>query len=219
MAEPGVPHPRIEFYTLRLEKPFRISNRWELATRCDLPFAHSNFPSPDNPHGDYECGWADTLSQGILLYTARNRWSLLAGLRVVWPTASRDELGLGKIQMIPIAGLSCQLPEISKGSSFTPIVRYATDVGGYGGRLHISQLQFRPMLNIELPKGWTATLFPSADIIINLADHSKLFLPFDAMLSKSVTKNTVAYVEVGLPIIKEFRYYDFKILTGISVSF
>ena len=121
--------------------------------------------------------------------------------------------------MVPVIGLLYNLPEISKGSNFAPLVRYAADVGGYGGRGPVSQFQIKPTLNLELPRGFTVTLFPSGDIIVNLADHNKCFLPFDAMISKTVFKNTVLYAEVSIPMIREFCYYDFKFLTGLSVTF
>ena len=217
---PRVPHPQIEYYTLRLEKPFKLSEHWDLATRFDLISAYSNRSSPDNPNGDYESGMYDSLAQGLFVYNASKRWSLLAGLRTWWPTGTQDQFGLGKIQTIPIAGFICQLPEISKGSNFAPQVRYVVDVGGIAGRRHINRLQFRPMLNIELPKGFTATLFPSADIIVDMSNHkNRWFVPFNGMLSKTLTKNTVLYVECGVPIVKVLHYYNFKILTGLSVSF
>lgn len=205
----------------RLEQPIPLTQdqKWKLAMRLDVPMVFNNKPGPDNPAGRTTFGLGDVLLQVVLVNAPTERFGYGVGLRALFPTASADQFGSGKYRLVPIVGARFSLPEISPGSYFEPIVRYDSDVGGYGGRSRISQLRLGPMLNIQLPRHWYVTLFPSQDIVLNTVDGHKWFLPADFLVGRRITKDTVAAVEVSVPIVKEFTLYDFKLQFRFSRSF
>ncbi|MEP6671189.1 MAG: hypothetical protein ABJF10_18655 [Chthoniobacter sp.] len=206
-------------FILRRDQPIRLSKDWKLATRLDVPFVLSNGTGRDNPQGRTEFGTGDVLAEAVLVDTLNERFAFGGGLRVLFPTANEDQFGSGKYRLIPLMGARFFLPEISKGSFFQPVVRYDFDAGGYGGRNHVSQLQFSPTLNIQLPDRWFLTLFPSQDIVVNNIGGHKWFLPADFLIGRNLDQRTVASVEVSIPIVKQFTLYDFKLEARVSYSF
>jgi len=206
-------------FTLRRDQPFVLGGGWKLATRFDIPFVQNDKTSRDNPNGDTHFGTGDDLVQAILIDSVTDRFAAGAGMRAVFPTANEDQFGAGKYQLLPIAGAREKIPELSVGSFAEVIVRYDTDVGGYGGRSHIKQLQFSPTFNLALPDRWFVTLFPSQDFVVNLQDNDKWFVPADVLIGRNLTKNTVATIEVSVPIVKQYVLYDFKLEAHISFSF
>jgi hypothetical protein len=206
-------------FILRMEHPFQIADKWKIATRFDMPFVLSNNTSSDNPHGKYGFGTGDFLAEGVLVNNFTERFAYGAGLRVLFPTANADQFGAGKYQLIPIAGLRFFIPEISKGTYFSPIIRYAADAGGYGGRKHISQLQMGPMFNWDIPGPWFINLYPSQDIVLSTIGGHKWFVPADFMVGRNLTKNTVMSVEISIPMVRQFTLYDFKLEARFSHSF
>jgi hypothetical protein len=122
-------------------------------------------------------------------------------------------------QNLPPNDHNLALPEVSKGSFFAFLVRYDYDFAGEADRPHRSELQFAPLFNINLPQQWFVTLYPSSDIRINLIDGGKLFLPFNAMVGKMVTRSIVASVEIGVPMVNDYHVYDFKLEARVGVFF
>jgi hypothetical protein len=206
-------------FTLRLDHPFQIADAWKIAVRLDMPFVLSNSTSSDNPNGKYGFGAGDFLAQGALINTFSERFAYGAGLRVLFPTANADQFGGGKYQFIPFIGFRYSIPELTKGSYFEPVVRYDADVGGYGGRKHVSQLQMGPMFNLDFPGRCFLTLYPSQDIVLNTIGGRKWFVPADFMIGQKINKNTIVAIEISIPIIREFTLYDFKLEARITHSF
>jgi len=206
-------------FTLRRDQPFLLNDEWKIATRFDIPFVQNDKTSRDNPEGDTHFGTGDILLQAALVDTVTDHFAWAAGARMVFPTANEDQFGAGKYQVLPILGARQKLPGISVGSFAEIILRYDTDVGGYGGRSHIKQFQFSPTLNIALPDRYFVTLFPSQDFVVNLQDNDKWFIPADILLGRNITKNTVASLELSVPIVKQCLLYNFKIEAHISFSF
>ena len=93
---------------------------------------------------------------------------------------------------------------------------YDFDFAGDEDRQHQSELQFAPLFNINLPQQWFVTLFPSSDIRINLMDDGKLFLPFNIMVGKMVTRSIVASVELGVPMVNDYEEVAEKLLARQS---
>jgi len=206
-------------FTLRRDQPFLLGDGWKLATRVDMPFVQNDKTSRDNPGGLTHVGTGDVLLQAILIDSLTDRFAYGAGARALFPTANEDQFGAGKYQIIPTIGAREKIPELSVGSFTEIIVRYDTDVGGYGGRSHIKQLQFSPTFNIALPNRWFVTIFPSQDFVVNLQDNDKWFVPADILIGRNLTKNTVATLELSVPIVKQYILYNFKLEAHLSFSF
>lgn len=210
--------------TPRVDKPFVLGHGWTFATRLDVPLMASDVVSGDNMGGKYQFGLADVLVQALLIKTVSKTFAWAAGAQLIFPTATRDELGAGKYRVVPTFGARWITPCFGKGSWFAMIGRVDADYAGEKDRKHIRNLQLQPMFNFSLPKAWFLSIYPSSDIRVNLADKrggdtGRLFLPIDFMVGKMVRRRVVASVEVGVPIIDDYKVYDFKMEARLGVFF
>jgi Putative MetA-pathway of phenol degradation len=209
--------------TLRGDYRFEVAPQWKIALRTDLPFSVKNPVSNDNPSGSYLQGLGDADVQVAVLHDFNARWAAGLGGRLIAPTGD-DNLTSGKWQAMPLAGFRYMLPEVSKGSYFIALARYDISFAGDPTKKNISNLQLAPELNITLFNQWFVTLYPSPDIRANYGDHvtgqtGRLFLPLDVMLGRNLTKDVVASIEVGAPIIKDYPVYNFKTELRINLKF
>jgi len=206
-------------FILRLDHPIPLSKEWKIATRLEMPFVLNDSPGADNPDGETRFGTGDFLAQAELIDTVTKRFAWGFGARVVFPTASEDQLGSGRYQLVSLAGFRYSLPELSRGSFFQPLVRYDFDIGGDANRKHISRFRFSPTLNIALPQRWYLTLYPSQDIVLDNIGGHRWFIPADFLIGRHLSDRVVASLEASIPIIKEFSLYDFKLEGRIGFSF
>lgn len=209
--------------TLRADARFDIAPQWTVALRSDLPFADKNPITADNPNGGYVQGLGDADVQAALIKTINARWAAGAGLRIVAPTGAPD-ITSGKWQALPILGARYMLPELSEGSYVLGLVRYNVSFAGDPSKRNISNLQLAPTLNLGLPETWFVTFYPDPDIRVNFGDPvtgqtGRLFLPFDFMVGRTVAKDTIVSLEIGVPIVRDYPVYDFKAVARLNVKF
>jgi len=208
---------------LRSDVKIDLAPQWTLALRGDLPFAAKNPITSENSAGGYVYGLGDADVQAALIKTFDARWAAGGGLRIVAPTGSED-LTSGKWQALPIIGARYMLPEFSPGSFVIALVRYDVSFAGLASAKNISNLQFEPELNINLPDRWFVTFYPSPDIRLNFGDPitgqtGRLFLPADVLVGRSLTKDIIASLELSVPIVNEYPVYNFKAVTRLNVKF
>ena len=209
--------------TLRADRWFNIAPQWQLALRIDLPFIAKNPINSENSDGDFLYGLGDAYTQAALICTFDPRWAAGIGVRLIAPTG-QENLTSDKWRLMPQAAVRAMLPEIASGSYFQALVRYDISIAGDPSAKTISNLQLAPMLNISLPDRWFVTFYPNPDIRVNFGDPvtgqtGRLFLPFDAMLGRKLTKNLTASLEVGVPIIKDYPVYDLKTEVRLNFSY
>jgi hypothetical protein len=206
-------------FILRRDQPFTLGEGWKFATRLEMPFVLSDKKSAENPKTDTWFGPGDLLFQSALIETVTQRLAWGGGGRILFPTARQDQLGAGKYQLLPILGARCMLPELSPGSFAELVARYDFDIGGSGGRNHVSRFQISPTFSVALPRHWFLTLYPSQDIAVNLLGGAKWFVPADFSLGRNLSERTVVSLEVSVPIVKEFVLYQFKLAARVGFSF
>jgi hypothetical protein len=208
---------------LRFDHSLDLAPQWILALRTDLPLLAKNPITSDNPYGDYIQGVGDADVQAFLVRNLDQRWAVGFGARLIAPTGG-DNLGSGKWQIMPGAGLRYALTEINPSSYFEPIVRYDVSFAGDPTKRNISNLQFAPTFNLGLPDRWFVTFYPSPDIRINFGDPitgqtGRLFLPFDVRVGQKLSDNIALSLEIGVPIIKDYPVYDFKTEARLNVIY
>ncbi len=233
-------------FTFRADDIFRLSDRWRVSGRLEVPLAYTNLragnnaTSPDSADRPFRFGTGEVVTQVLGIYDIDARTALAFGTQFIFPTASPKDLGANQYLLVPTLVASWQLPEISLGSFFAPIVRYNFDIarssgGGHTSELrHTSELQFSPTMNIMLPDRWFVTLFPGTtggDIRYNLEqrqreDKGRLFLPANFMVGKllggDIRPDMVASLEIGIPIINDYKRptlpgtYNFRIEARIG---
>lgn len=212
-----------ETLNLRMDHALDLAPMWIMALRSDLPLLAKNPISSSNPDGDYLHGVGDADVQAAVIHNLSRRWAVGFGARLITPTGG-DTLGSGKWQIMPIVGARYALWEINSSSYFEPIIRYDTSFAGDPTKRNISNLQFAPTFNLGLPDQWFLTLYPSADIRINLGDPiagqtGRLFLPFDARIGRRLADNAALSFELGVPIIKDYPIYNIKTQVRLNVTY
>jgi hypothetical protein len=212
-----------ETLNLRMDHSLDLAPMWILALRADLPLLAKNPLSSSNPDGDYLSGVGDADVQAVIVHNLDQRWTVGFGARLIAPTGD-DNLGSGKWQIMPAAGVRYALWEINSSSYFEPVVRYDVSFAGDPIRKNISNLQFAPTFNLGLPNHWFITFYPSPDIRINYGDPitgqtGRLFLPFDARIGRQLSKNTALSFELGVPIISDYPVYRLKTQVRLNVTY
>jgi hypothetical protein len=221
---PGTTRPvTTDTVTLRADRWFDLAPQWQLVLRADLPFVAKNPINSDDPDGHFLYGLGDADAQAALIRTFDPRWAAGLGIRLIAPTG-QDNVASEKWQLMPIVGVRAMLPEIASGSYFTALARYDVSVAGDPSAKTISNLQLAPTLNFSLPDRWFVTFYPNPDIRVNFGDPvtgqtGRLFLPFDALVGRKLTRNLAASLEVGVPIIKDYPVYDFKTEARLNLNY
>ena len=210
-------------FNLRYDHSLDLAPRWILALRSDLPLLAKNPISSSNPDGNYLYGVGDVDVQAAIIHNLSQRWAVGFGARLITPTGG-DTLGSGKWQIMPIVGARYALWEINSSSYFEPVVRYDVSFAGDPTKKNISNLQFAPTFNLGLPDRWFVTLYPSADIRVNLGDPitgqtGRLFLPLDVRVGRKLSDNAALSFELGVPIIKDYPVYNIKTQIRLNVTY
>ena len=186
----------------------------------------TNLPHPkDNPRGNMRSGMSDVLTQALLVHVPNKSFAWAAGAQMIFPTASERTMGTGKYRVVPTAGARFGTDNMLRGSWVALAARWDKDFAeSRHDSKKVNELQFAPVVNIWLPGYWFINLFPSPDIRYNLGekargDSGRWFVPANFMLGKMFGKNVVSSIEVGIPVVNDYRVYDFKLEARIGFLF
>ncbi len=199
----------------------KISKDWEFGYRLDFPLIASNAVTSTDPDGDYKYGVGRPLVSAYLANIINDRWAYAFGSQVNGPAVSGTQFGSGNWDVRPLFAVRAMLPEITEGSYFVPLFRYAqTFAQSYPNSRPASNLQISPQLKIDLPGTWFVTLFPSPDVRWNFgaktgAQTGRLFLPFDISGGRKFG-NLLTSLEMSVPIVKDYPVYHLKIEARLS---
>jgi hypothetical protein len=216
---------RVETNTpfVRIEAPFRLAPQWELNFRAEIPVVWTNAVTSRNPTGATVSGFGNVLTQAWIVHDINQRWAVALGGQLIAPS-STNGVATNAWEQVTGFVVRAMLPEISPGSYFAPQVRYGIDFQGNDNGSMLRQLRIAPTLNINLPHDLFFTLYPSPDIRMNYGtpvwnQKGRLFLPLDFMVGWKPTMNTVVSAEFGIPIIKDFPVYNFKVQLRVGYLF
>jgi hypothetical protein len=207
-------------FTFRVDKPFQFDNGWSVSTRFDFPLTLKNAVANDNPNGDDQFGLGDDLLQFLAItppLDSEKRWALGFGTRLVFPTATAEQLGSGKWQLAPIVGVRAFVPEVSKGSYVALLVRNQFSVAGDPNRRDINDLYVQPMFNWQLEDQWYVNFAP--EMRFNLNDKGQAFVPFSVAIGKKINPGLVMSVEFKVPVIENYRQYDAEVEYRVGFFF
>ncbi len=212
-------------WTLRTDRSSFFTKSWGIGTRFDLPCVLTNNFSAHEPDGALKFGLGDFLAQAILLKKFGDQWAAGAGAQFIFPTATGDQMGGGKYQLLPTLGVRRKLPELSEGSFAEMTVRYAFDYAGSKKRSNIGTLEMAPSINWMLPGNWFINTYPSNDIQINMLEGGNVFLPFNAMIGKIFPGKTILSLEFGFPMFYSgnpgnfYTFYEYKMEARIGIFY
>ncbi len=218
-------HDDTNIVTMRMDKPVVLGNGWLLAGRADLPLIMTNVRAPGNPSGDMKFGMGDALVQGLVIKVVNPRFAWAAGAQVIFPTATEDYMGTGKFRVVPTVAARVSTDEVLKGSWVAFAAQWDTDFAeSRKNSVDVNELKFAPIVNIPLPDQWFLCLFPTPDIRFNLGDKrpvdsGRWFVPADIMVGKMFGRKVVASFEASVPIVNDYKLYDFKCEARIGYFF
>jgi hypothetical protein len=214
-----------QIITARVDKPFALSADWEVASRADVPVYVTDAVGSDNPDGRTTAGLGDLLVQGLLVYAPPSeRFALATGPRLVFPTAREDQMGAGRWRIVSTVESRYFTPEITDGSWVGLVVRYDVDFAGDDSRRHIGELQLGPRVYMQFPDTWFLQFFPSSDIRYNAADMrpgdtGRWFVPLDLVVGRMMAERFIVSGEASVPIVNDYKVYDFKVEARIGFFF
>lgn len=104
-------------FMLRAEKPFVLNDRWQVATRFDAPLELKDISTTAT---DYKAGLGDFFAQALLVDQVDDRSAFAVGTRVIFPTATQDDLGDGKLQLVPTVAYRYFIDEVATAASSWP---------------------------------------------------------------------------------------------------
>ena len=207
----------------RIEVPFSLAPQWELNFRAEIPVVWTNAVTPRNPTGATVNGFGNILTQAWIVHDIDQRWAVALGGQLIAPS-STNGVAMDAWEQVTGFVVRAMLPEIDPGSYFAPQVRYGIDFVGNDNGNMLRQLRIAPTLNINLPHDLFFTLYPSPDIRMNYGtpvwnQRGRLFLPLNFMVGWKPTIHTVISAEFGIPIIKDFPVYNFKVQLRVGYLF
>ena len=198
-----------------------IAKDWKFGYRVDFPLVASNAITATDADGNYKYGVGRPLVSVYLANIVNDRWAYAFGGQLNGPAVSGSAFGSGNWDVRPLFAVRTMLPEITEGSFFVPLFRYAqTFARSYPNSRAASNLQISPQLKIDLPDTWFVTLFPSPDVRWNFGakpsgQTGRLFLPFDISSGRNFG-NLLTSLEVSVPMVKDYPVYHFKIEARLS---
>ena len=204
----------------RLYVPYRLESGWTFSGLYEIPLTYTDIPSRDNPNGDYEFGLGDISTRLLFIRPTESRWTFAGGAQFIWPTASQDQMGLGKYVAGPTVGVSYHPESWKSGGYVGALVSELFDFEGKSHREDVHQLLLQPFLsyNFELEDSFWFTTF-SPELRVDWEQNNHLFLPFKMTVGRVVYDDMVITSGLSVPVVNEADLYDWQIEIGISYFF
>jgi hypothetical protein len=165
-------------YRPRIFLPWVFGNGWIATLRTDIPMLYTNNTGPAKPEGGYSGGIGNIFFEPILLPNLTFRTSL----RFVLKSPKGPPFGPdNQYQIAPGAGFTYRMPDVLRGITFSPFVRWLRGFDGDDGANLISTVQFIPATTFRIDDRWSLAFYPENPITYN-SNTSKWFVPLDLLL-------------------------------------
>jgi len=192
--------------TLTLRTDWVLSSKPDqVYLRFDLPYVWSNKTNAQNKSGAVQSGWGDFLAQAAYVRTFNSQWAAGAGMQMIFPTATGEAFGNGKLQLAPTVAVRREFPEIGTGSYSLFVLRQFVSVSGDKDRSNINYLQVQPGFNLNLPNNWFLNSSPKINYYFY---PSRWFVPLDLMVGKKFGIHWVVSVEYQYGLIRSSDQYQ-----------
>jgi hypothetical protein len=206
-----------QILTLRADLAMPLRGGWVLGLRGDIPMLWDDTPSADNPGGARQFGLSDALFQALLITPTAGNWTAAFGTQVIFPTATRTQMGTGKFELVPSAAVKYDLGGRIPGFWTALLVRHAVDVGEVqANRPSVNQTIVQPFVNFDLPREWYLTFAPEMWYDWRAASW---FIPFDVEVGKMLTRHVVMSVQYDVGIVKDLPLYKHQVEFRIGYFF
>jgi hypothetical protein len=170
-------------YQARLYIPFSLGDGWTFTQRVQLPMTYTNESGAANPDGHYSGGIGNAFVEEIFeTGDVAPNLRLRGSVRVVFPTGKQAPYGSGQYQVAPGAGFGYAMPDVLRGVTLDPYVRYSYGFAPDPDSVQtIRKWSIYPAATITLDPQWSLALYPDNPITYNDRKRS-WFVPIDLMV-------------------------------------
>jgi hypothetical protein len=178
-------------YRPRLFVPWVFGNGWIATLRTDVPMLYTNNTGPANPEGGYSGGIGNIFFEPILdTAPVLPNLTFRTSLRFVLKSPRGAPFGPdNQYQIAPGAGFTFRMPDVLRGITFSPYVRWLRGFNGdEPSTLLISTLQVIPATTFRLTDRWSLAFYAENPITYNY-NTSKWFAPLDLLLVHRWSQN------------------------------
>ena len=182
-------------YRPRLFLPYDFASGWTATMRIDLPMLYTNDSGPAHPGGGYSGGIGNYFIEPTVdTPEVSENLRLRASLLLIAPSPNGAPFGNGtQYQAVPGFGATWRQPDMWRGVTFTPYVRYARGFNVQAGATAVDSLWLYPGATIGLAPDWSLQLYPENPITYDY-NTGTWFVPLDLLLVYRLNKE----VEFGL---------------------
>lgn len=203
--------------TARVDGFLELGGERQLALRADVPYMWSDEPTRDDPDPATKHGLSDVLVQGLVVAPAGGKWSYAVGAQLIFPTAQDDQMGTGKLQLVPTVGVRYDLGGWARGAWCGALLRHAFDVASRDDdRPHVSQTYVQPVVHVLLPRLWFLTFAPETRYDWR---EERWFVPFDVTVGKMLSASVVAAVEYRSAVVDDLPQFSQEVEARIGFLF
>ncbi len=207
-------------YRPRVFIPFAFGDGWTFTQRIDVPFYYTDATGPANPSGDWKFRISDALVEEILdTPDVAKNLRLRTSVRLVMPTGGQSPFGSDQWQVAPGFGANWRLPELWKGVSVIPYVRYFYGFdAGSPSVTTVRKWNFFPEVVVNLSEKWAIDFYPEQGISYN-DRNNKWFVPIEAMFLNRVSKTFNYSVGGAYALVDDDKSYRWLIQARFTFLF
>ena len=178
-------------YRPRIFVPYEFESGWVFRQRADVPMTYTDNTGPGNPGGGYSGGIGNILIESILdTPEVAPNLTLRTSLRLVFPSPKPSPFGTdNQYQVAPLLGFSYRMPEVLRGVTVAPFVRYFWGFNASEPNVTlINSLNVFPNVDFRLDEQWVLSFYPENAIVYN-QNTKAWFVPLDFMFVRNVGKS------------------------------
>jgi hypothetical protein len=207
-------------YRPKLFVPYHFENGWTFTQRVDVPIYYTDKSGPANPGGGWKGGLSDIFIEEIFdTPEIMKDLRLKASVRFVFPTGGQEPFGSDQYQWAPMVGLTYRRPDLWRGVTIEPVVRYFSGFDTRNDATRVQRLDIYPHVTFGLNDTWSVGLYnPETPISFNTATDN-WFVPIDVMLSNRLNKTWELGIGGAYAIVKDDPQYQYIIDARLIIHF
>lgn len=193
--------------TLEFKPTFKLNDHWKFGAEIPL--------SRYSEEGFSEKGLGDIMTSFIYTdYSPEKIFSYGVGAEIVWPTASHDSLGDGKVVAEPEVFLVWQLaPWFFVETEY----RHIFSIAGDGGRDDINESRYRMIFGFMFPDEWYFEFDPRYTVDYENPGEAELIGEFE--LGTMVNVGSSVYLRGGWHLAGNKYSQDWEIMLGFKILY